>query len=218
MIRINLLGQAKPKASRRPVDTGAALPVLFIGAGILFGALILGYVYYNWQHQLTEENAKIKQLADAENRPGAGQASGRSLRKTKGRPAAARLTIEQLQRDRTGGQELLDQIASTVSRTENLWLTSMVKKDNNLTLEGASASVNGVANFITALKRSGYFSNIEIKESKQDEKAAAMYRPLISQISAQITPPGAPAPATTAKPASAPGSCAAERAARPKVG
>src|SRR5579862_448827 len=62
MIRINLLGQAKPKASRRPVDTGAALPVLFIGAGILFGALILGYVYYNWQHQLSEENAKIKQL------------------------------------------------------------------------------------------------------------------------------------------------------------
>ncbi len=76
-----------------------------------------------------------------------------------------------MQRDRTGAQELLDQIASTVSRTENLWLTSMVKKDNNLTIDGASASVNGVANFITALKRSGYFSNIEIKESKQDEKA-----------------------------------------------
>src|SRR5882757_9916316 len=62
MIRINLLGQAKPKASRRPVDTGAALPVLFIGVGVLFGALILGYVYYNWQHQLSDENAKIKQL------------------------------------------------------------------------------------------------------------------------------------------------------------
>ena len=29
-------------------------------------------------------------------------------------------TIEQLQRDRTGAQELLDEIASTVSRTENL--------------------------------------------------------------------------------------------------
>ena len=126
-------------------------------------------------------------------------------------------TIEQLQRDRTGGQELLDQIASTVSRTENLWLTSMVKKDNNLTLEGASASVNGVANFITALKRSGYFSNIEIKESKQDEKATAT-QTYNFQISAQITPPGAPAPATTAKPASAPVAAPPSGAARPKVG
>ena len=29
MIRINLLGQLKPKATRRPVDTGAAMPLLF---------------------------------------------------------------------------------------------------------------------------------------------------------------------------------------------
>ena len=62
MIRINLLGQAKPKTSRRPVDTGAALPALFIGAGLLFGCLILGYLYYSWQRQLNDENARIKQL------------------------------------------------------------------------------------------------------------------------------------------------------------
>src|SRR2546429_1031716 len=41
MIRINLLGQIRPKAARRPVDTGAALPVVFIGAGLVLGALVL---------------------------------------------------------------------------------------------------------------------------------------------------------------------------------
>ena len=56
MIRINLLGQAKPRGSRRPVDTGAALPILFIGAGVLFGCLILGYLYYSWQRQLNDAN------------------------------------------------------------------------------------------------------------------------------------------------------------------
>jgi Tfp pilus assembly protein PilN len=93
----------------------------------------------------------------------------------------------------------------------------MVKKDNNLTIDGASASVNGVANFITALKRSGYFSNIEIKESKQDEKASAV-QTFTFEILAQITPPGAPAPATTARPASAPAAAPATGATRPKVG
>jgi len=41
MIRINLLGQIKPKSSRRPVDTGAALPVLFIGIGAALGVVVL---------------------------------------------------------------------------------------------------------------------------------------------------------------------------------
>jgi type IV pilus assembly protein PilN len=215
MIRINLLGQAKPKTSRRPVDTGAALPVLFIGAGVLFGALILGYVYYNWQHQLTEENAKIKQLQTQKTDLEQVKLQVEAFEKQKGVLQQRVSTIEQLQRDRTGGQELLDQIASTVSRTENLWLTSLVKKDSSLTIDGASASVNGVANFITALKRSGYFSNIEIKESKQDEKATAV-QTFNFEISAQITPPGAP-PAM-ARPASVPVAAPPSNAPRPKVG
>lgn len=188
MIRINLLGQARPKAARRPVDTGAALPTLFIGAGVMFGLLILGYLYYSWQRQLNEENTRIKQLqaqkADLEQI----KLQVESFEKQKQVLQQRVQTIEQLQRDRTGGQELLDQIASTVSRTENLWLTSMVRKGNNLAIEGSSASVNGVANFITALKRSGYFQKVEIKESKQDEKNTAVQTYLF-QLTAEITPP-----------------------------
>jgi uncharacterized protein HemX len=62
MIRINLLGQAKPKASRRPVDTGSALPLVFVLAGLAFGVVILALLYYSWQRQLNDENARIKQL------------------------------------------------------------------------------------------------------------------------------------------------------------
>ena len=219
MIRINLLGQAKPKASRRPVDTGAALPALFVGAGVLFGALILGYLYYSWQRQLNEENTRIKQL----------QAQKTDLEQVKQQVEAFEKqkivlqqrvsTIEKLQRDRTGGQELLDEIASTVARTENLWLTTLIRKGNNLTINGASASVNGVANFITALKRSGYFAKIEIKESKQDEKNTAV-QTFLFEISAEITPPalGVPVPHAQAKPASAPVPPAPTSAVRPKVG
>src|SRR5450432_873094 len=150
MIRINLLGQAKPRTSRRAVDTGAALPILFIGAGVLFGCLILGYLYYSWQRQLNDENNRIKQLqaqkVDLEQIKQQVEAFEKQKTVLQQRVA----TIEQLQRDRTGGQELLDEIASTVSRAENLWLTTLTKKGNSLTLEGSSASINSVANFITA--------------------------------------------------------------------
>src|SRR6266849_4250194 len=150
MIRINLLGQVRPKAARRPVDTGEA------------------------QKKILTQRVQ---------------------------------TIEQLQRDRTGGQELLDEVASTVSRTENLWLINMTRKGNTLSIEGASASVNAVANFITALKRSGYFQKVEIKETKQDEKNTAV-QSFGFQMTAEIAPP----PAAQTRPANTPAPAAAAKA------
>ena len=197
MIRINLLGQVRPKSARRPVDTGAALPVVFIGAGLVLGALVLGFFYYTWQKQLNEENGRIKvltaQKADLEQTKLQVEAFEKQKVVLQQRVA----TIEQLQRDRTGGQELLDMVANTVSRTENLWLTEMTRKGNTLAIEGSSASINAVANFITALKRSGYFQKVEIKESKQDDKNLAV-QTFLFQISAEIAPP----PAVQARPAS----------------
>ncbi len=145
-------------------------------------------LYLSWQKQLNEENTRIKQL----------QAQKADLEQVKQQvdtfEAQKKIltqrvaTIEQLQRDRTGAQELLDEIASTVSRTENLWLITMTRKGNNLSMEGAAASVNSVANFITALKRSGYFQKVEIKETKQDDKSTGI-QTFVFQMTAEISPP-----------------------------
>jgi type IV pilus assembly protein PilN len=189
MIRINLLGQTRPKTSRRPVDTGAAMPLVFIGAGILFGALVLFYFFHSWQTQLNGENARIKQLQSQKTELEQIKLQVEAFEKQKVVLQQRVGTIEQLQKDRTGGQELLDQIANTVSRAENLWLTSMTKKGTTVTMQGAAASINSVANFITALKRSGYFQKVEIKESKQDDKNTAVQTFLFT-IDAEIAPSG----------------------------
>ena len=170
------------------VDTGGAMPVAFIGVGVLVGIVVLGFFYYTWERQLTDENNKIKTL----------QAQKTELEQTKQQVEAFEKqkavlqqrvnTIEQLQRDRTGGQELLDMVANTVSRTENLWLTQMTRKGSSLSMDGSSASINAVANFITALKRSGYFQKVEILESKQDDKNQAI-QTFTFQITAEIAPP-----------------------------
>ena len=208
MIRINLLGQIRPKASRRPVDTGAALPVLFIGAGLVLGFLVLGFLYYSWQQPLNAENSKIKTLqaqkTDLESIKQQVEAFDKQKQVLQQRVS----TIEQLQRDRTGGQDLLDMVANTVSRTENLWLTTMTRKGSTLTIEGSSASVNAIANFITALKRSGYFQKVEIKDAKQDDKASAV-QTFNFQLSAEITPPQpVTAPPAQARPANVPAKAA----------
>jgi type IV pilus assembly protein PilN len=216
MIRINLLGQIRPKAARRPVDTGAAMPLVFIGAGVLLGALFLFYFYHSWQTQLNDENARIKQLQAQKTELEQIKLQVEAFEKQKVVLQQRVGTIEQLQKDRTGGQELLDQVANTVSRAENLWLTSMTKKGSAVTLEGSAASINSVANFITALKRSGYFQKIEIKESKQDDRNTAVQTFLFT-INAEIAPNG-PAPGPQAKPANVPGQGAPTSAAPAKKG
>jgi len=213
MIRINLLGQIRPKSARRPVDTGAAMPVVFIGAGLVLGALVLGFFYYTWENQLSKENAEIKKLTAQKTDLEQTKQQVEMFEKQKVVLQQRVATIEQLQRDRTGGQELLDMVANTVSRTENLWLTEMVRKGATLSMEGSSASVNAVANFITALKRSGYFQKVEIKEAKQDDKNSAV-QSFVFQISAEITPPAA----VQARPANTPAPPAAVAKAPAKKG
>jgi type IV pilus assembly protein PilN len=205
MIRINLLGQIKPKSSRRSVDTGAALPVLFIGIGAALAFVVLIFFYYTWQKQLNQENEQIKRLTAEKTRLEQTKQQVESFEKQKAVLQQRVSTIEQLQRDRTGGQELLDMVANTVSRTENLWITSLNRKGSLLTINGSSASINAVANFITAMKRSGYFQKVEIKESKQDDKNVAV-QTFLFEINAEISPPAAQPRAASApsNPAPAP--------------
>jgi type IV pilus assembly protein PilN len=209
MIRINLLGQLRPKAARRPVDTGAAMPVVFVGAGLVLGCLFLFYFFHSWQTQLNQENTRIKQLQAQKTELQQIKVQVEAFEKQKQTLQQRVSTIEQLQRDRTGGQELLDQVANTVSRAENLWLTAMTKKGSTVTFDGAAASINSVANFITALKRSGYFQKIEIKDAKQDEKTSGVQTFLFT-INAEIaqsgpdTSAGQAAPAKSAPPSAAP--------------
>src|ERR1700675_2089512 len=193
MIRINLLGQTRPKAGRRQVvDTGPAMPAIFLFSGVVLGLAFLTFLYLTWQKQVNEENSRIAQLSAEKTQLEQIKQQVEMFQKQKTILQQRVSTIEQLQRDRTGGQELLDMVANTVSR-----------KGNSLTLEGSSASINSVANFITALKRSGYFQKVEIKESKQDESNTTV-QTYTFEISAEITPPQA----VQSKPANAPAQAA----------
>jgi type IV pilus assembly protein PilN len=204
MIRINLLGQTRPKASRRPVDTGAALPVVFVGAGLVLGGLVLGYIYLSYQKQLNEENDRIKQLRAQKTELQQIKQQVENFEREEAVLKTRVATIEKLQRDRTGGQELLNMIANTVSRTDNLWLTDLERKGNNLTIQGEAASITSVANFITAMKRSGYFQKIEIKDSKQDTKDMTI-QTFTFELTAEIGQPPVGTQATPANTMGRPG-------------
>jgi type IV pilus assembly protein PilN len=77
--------------------------------------------------------------------------------------------IEQLRAAQSGPAELLKALGATVNQTEAVWLSSMKDQGASVDLEGMALSTDAVANLMMSLKKSGYFRNIEIKETFQDE-------------------------------------------------
>ncbi len=189
MIRINLLGRARPKAVRQAVPLEATLQIVFLVAAL---AISFGFLYIHyWQMDKEDkvvlahiqkqrgEKARLEQLKQ----------QVENFEKEKAVLQQRIAVIEELQRNRVGGQQLLDAIANTVSRTDTLWLTSVDRKGDALSINGSAGSIDAVANYITQLKRSGYFQQVEIKESHQDasNKAVQLF---VFTLTAQFAPPG----------------------------
>lgn len=169
MIRINLLGQARPKAAKQAVPLESTLQVVLGVAAVAVACVVLSVVYFSQKRQLDDTNRRIQQLQ-------AEKASLQQIKQDVDRFESQKSVLQQridvietLQKNRTGGQELLRMVANTVVRVDSLWLTSMTKTADSVAIEGEAGSINSVANFLTELKRSGYFDNIEIKEAKEND-------------------------------------------------
>lgn len=169
MIRINLLGQIRPKAAKESVPVEAAVQVVFLLVAFAVAAMVLGISYYQEKKSLDATNAKITALT-------AEKASLEQVKQDVDRFESEKAVlqeridvIETLQRNRSGAQDLLQMVANTVVRVDSLWLTSLERTDKSLKIEGEAGSINAVANFITQSKRSGYFDNVEIQEAKEND-------------------------------------------------
>ena len=207
MIRINLLGQARPKAARRAVPLEATLQILMLVLALILGGGFHYMDYWGTSKKIDVVQKHIDQLKIEKARLEQIKLQVDAFEKQKELLQQRINVIEALQRNRSGGQELLDAVANTVSRTETVWLNSLARKGNQLTLTGTAGSINAVAEYITQLRRSGYFQTVEIKETHQNDNpdvqlfeftVTADFAPPAANQTA--TPPTAPTPAPTAAP------------------
>lgn len=169
MIRINLaVERPRPKVKRRvAVPGGVFLIYLLVAAGL--GGAALAADYYFWirpesqrlDREISALTARKTDLAQFEPRLAEVKANQEKLENQK-------RVIDDLNANRAGPVRLLEAIGTTVSLTETLWLNSMTQKSSDeIEFVGQAASVDAVANFITSLNNSGFFQNVEIKETSQ---------------------------------------------------
>jgi Tfp pilus assembly protein PilN len=206
MIRINLLGQVRPKAAKQAVPLEATLQVVLFIAAVAVAAVILSVVYFSQRRDLDQTNKRIAALK-------AEKSSLEQIKQDVDRFEAQKAVLQQridvietLQKNRTGAQEMLQMVANTVVRVDSLWLTSLDHTSDSLNIKGEAGSINAVANFITELKRSGYFDKIEISSAKEDDLRPGVetYGFEMTVAIAAPTPPSGPAKAQPAGATKAP--------------
>lgn len=203
MIRINLLGQVRPKTSRGPaIPLESSLRLILFVASLLVAAVVLYAMYHQKQTELVGIESHITSLQAEMTRLQQVKAEVQQYEQQKTVLQERIDVIEQLQANRSGGQQLLEMVAVTVEHSNDLWLTSMTRNGNSLDLTGEAVSINALANFVTQMKRSGYFDNIDMKQASENDlvKGAQTFG---FTMSAEITPTK-PAGASATQAAAAP--------------
>jgi Tfp pilus assembly protein PilN len=181
MIRINLLGSPKPKGKKGPAISMPSFelgnlggPLVQVAAVLLIaGALNAGYWY-----QLDREKKSIEVqvlVAERKNRELA-DIKARYMERQKQADSYKRRVdvIDQLRANQSGPVQLLAMIGDTVNSTEAVWLNSMQDQGASVAIDGTALSSDAVANLISNLQKTGFFRNIEIKESYQDDAVKDM--------------------------------------------
>ncbi len=180
MIRINLLGTPKSKSKKGPafsmpsLDFNVGSPMVQVAAVLIIAGLLNGGYWYQLDREKQSIAVKM-QKAEHKNRELA-DIKARYMERQRQADAYKRRVdvIDKLREDQTGPVGLLAMIGDTVNGTEAVWLNSMQDQGANVAIDGTALSSDAVANLISNLQKTGYFKNIEIKETYQDDSVKEM--------------------------------------------
>jgi Tfp pilus assembly protein PilN len=183
MIKINLLENSKGK-SKRGGGGGPSMPSMELGdmgspklkvlvIVVLAGLFNLGY-WYRLDHQSKAIAVKMAE-AEKHNRELADVKARYLERQTQADNYKRRVdVIDGLRASQTGPVNLLAMLGETVNNTEAVWLSKMDDTGATVKLTGTALSTDAVANLIANLQKTGYFRNVEIDETYQDEQIKDM--------------------------------------------
>lgn len=181
MIRINLLETSKDKKKR---GSGPVMPRFELGdmgspkLKVLVVLVITALINYGYWYRLArQEKTLAAQMAAAEQKNRElSDVKAKYLERQKQADNYKRRVdvIDSLRANQGGPVNLLAMLGQTVNETEAVWLSKMDDTGASLDLEGTALSTDAVANLIANLQKTGFFSNVEIKETYQDDQIKDM--------------------------------------------
>ena len=183
MIKINLLESAKGK-NKRGAGGGSSMPKMEMGdmgspkLKVLVVVLVVGLANFGYWYRLDKQSQSIvkqMQAAEQKNRELSDVKARYLERQTQANNYKRRVdVIDSLRAGQAGPVNLLAMMGETVNDTEAVWLSKIDDTGASVSLEGTALSTDAVANLSANLQKTGFFSNVEIKETFQDDQIKDM--------------------------------------------
>lgn len=171
MIKINLLGLARPVSAKAPSAplTAVHQALIFVGAAVV-AFLVVGFFYTYWTNQISELERNLKKEKAEQARLVAIQVENQRYKQQRKDLEERINTIQMLQQSRVGPVELMTILGNTVNRTSDLYLLAAGMDGNRLVLKGQSNSVESIASFMSVLKASKGVSDVQLRQYYQDDQ------------------------------------------------
>lgn len=180
MIRINLLPAKKMRKT-----LGIKQELLLSGLLLALLCILLGLVW-GWQEGRVEaltvqKNEKQRQLDQLKKVV----AEVEQFKKDKALYEQKIQIIQDLEAKQSGPVHILDELSLNI--TDKLWFDSLSLQGETLTLSGSAFANIAIVDFINNLKRSPYFQNVQLLESKlAGSKEGRVY---VFKLSANVASP-----------------------------
>jgi Tfp pilus assembly protein PilN len=170
MIKINLLGVAAPApraAAAAPATKAMQLGTFIVAMVVCFA--IVGLCYKIWSGSIDTLNVELGKQRAEQARLAAIKAENVQYEQQRRLLEQRINTIQMLQTSRVGPTDLMNTLGNVVNKTSDLYLFSMTPQSDRLEFHGQANSVNSVATFVYAMKTSGYFEDVQLRQFYQDD-------------------------------------------------
>jgi len=172
MTKINLLLARKEKKKAR---LGREFIVLIVSIAILLGALI----FFQWELSKKKEDIAA-QIAKTKNDIAHYKSLTTEVEKKKEEQKMLQYRLDiinALRKEKSSAARLLDELS--IDKPEKLQLESLKKEGVKLGIEGIALDDETIANFMTNLRKSKLFRNVDLIVSEQVEQSKVKLRKFI---------------------------------------
>jgi len=163
MIKINLLGGPRQKKGKKGFEMHSQL---ILGSAVLaISIVVVGYIWILLDEKISSmEDQKVKLTQDLETLKKQVQEVENYERDKKDFEEKISI-IQKLRKNQSGPVHLLDEVSKMLP--ERVWVLNMSEQNGSVELEGKAITNAEIVDFISNLKRSAYFRDIQLIESRQ---------------------------------------------------
>jgi Tfp pilus assembly protein PilN len=170
MMRINLLGGPKVVAPTAAPSAVAPSAIVIAAVVLVATGLVSLITLLYMRNQVADLNTRIQQEERKKQELAGIRAQALAYEKTLNELQQRKDTVDALAKSRVGPVELMRALGVNATRSNDLYLLSVAKSGDRLSIKGQANSVDAIANFLAALEGSGSFTNVRLQQSFQDDK------------------------------------------------